>query len=829
MQTHAAAPDPEDVLQHLEWVRGLALRIVGDPAEADDLRQEVWILSQRLQRPGRIPLEGWLRGLLRNILRDRRRSETTRDYHEQSAALERARSDASPPAVREASLHQVVVERLMDLREPYRSTLLARYFEKLSHAEIALREGVTVAAVRSRIQRGLGELRQDLAADRRDGRSVLALLALHTWDRADIKPVAAAQAAWIPAAIIGVTAAAAGLLVWSQTGPTRTPAAAGADASGPTEARVESPAPEAALRSPDSRTAMDDASGATGAPAAKSPRRVRVEVVDLTGEKVPGVEVQLLIARPGTGFDPGPTAQTDASGGAELEVGDAIGMVACVTPPGYQLSAPNVHEELRPGDALTIVLAERTELAGAVRDPEGQPLEGVTLDLEFLARFPDPIGRFMDHANLMPVQATTGPEGRFRVDVPRSAVPMGLVARKVGFDPVLRADLDLRERPAPMELVLSPVSSPRGCYGRVVADTGEPVEGAWVGDGERVVRADADGVFQLGPVPAGADLLLGAPGHAPRLIEPSNDLRGITLELNGGALTISGTVRRTDGATVAGLEIRPAPLRPAGRYFYPHGGRLAFTDLFVESFGLPSSGAFPPRPLATTDADGHFVLRGLLPRDYDLVLVDPRTLQRETTQPFAAGTTNIDLKFPSSPAPVDGVVRTPSGEPLPAVRVRSFAGDVAFLQGPMTRTDAEGRFHFDGLAQGTRVMADTELPWVHVGAAVGAAGPLELQVEPGARVVITIDLKAMLTADGRFPKALLFRDEGGRTVPLITDDLLFYRHERLALTPDAYGNATPGPLLVPTRARTLVLVDGDTDLRQIPLDLEPGAEIRLTE
>ena len=81
MSESIAIPDPEEVLEHLEWVRGLALHLVGDPAEADDLRQEVWVLSKRLNRPARVPLRAWLSGILRNKIRDQRRSAKTRSLH----------------------------------------------------------------------------------------------------------------------------------------------------------------------------------------------------------------------------------------------------------------------------------------------------------------------------------------------------------------------------------------------------------------------------------------------------------------------------------------------------------------------------------------------------------------------------------------------------------------------------------------------------------------------------------------------------------------------------------------------------------------------------
>ena len=81
-----------------------------------------------------------------------------------------ARADAAEPADEQASRREILQRTtlaLFALPEPYQTTLLQRYFEGLSPSAIARREGISVATVKSRQQRGLQLLRATL--DRREG------------------------------------------------------------------------------------------------------------------------------------------------------------------------------------------------------------------------------------------------------------------------------------------------------------------------------------------------------------------------------------------------------------------------------------------------------------------------------------------------------------------------------------------------------------------------------------------------------------------------------------------------------------------------------------
>jgi RNA polymerase sigma factor (sigma-70 family) len=178
MEESATPVGMESLLQHREWVRRVARALVSDENLADDLEQEVWL--DALQRPPRSSESprGWLATALRHNLVDLRRSEAGRRRREES----RARPEAQGPGdvVAEAEGHRRLVVAVMDLPEPWRTTLLHRYFQDLPLAEAARREGAPLETVRTRVRRGLAILRERLDAEQGGDRGawVTALLPL---------------------------------------------------------------------------------------------------------------------------------------------------------------------------------------------------------------------------------------------------------------------------------------------------------------------------------------------------------------------------------------------------------------------------------------------------------------------------------------------------------------------------------------------------------------------------------------------------------------------------------------------------------------------------
>ena len=149
------------LLEHLDWVRTLAYRLVKDQNAADDLVQEAWLAAERSGSIRPEAARGWFASVLRRKVSERYRQESSRrDRESQVAKAEGTASDAR--LYGRIEVEQLVVREVMALDEPYRRTILLRHFEDQSIAEIAASEGVTKSAVGSRITRGHAILRERL-------------------------------------------------------------------------------------------------------------------------------------------------------------------------------------------------------------------------------------------------------------------------------------------------------------------------------------------------------------------------------------------------------------------------------------------------------------------------------------------------------------------------------------------------------------------------------------------------------------------------------------------------------------------------------------------
>jgi len=167
--TERAAPPPlDELLARREWVRRFARTLARDDASADDLAQEAWLAAIEHPPAHADAPAGWFRRVLLRHAINRSRGDRRREARENAAS----RPGNSPPAadvVAAAESHRRVVEAVMSLDEPYRTTILLRFFEDLPPRDVAARMDVPVETVRARVRRAVEKLRARLDEEH-DGR-----------------------------------------------------------------------------------------------------------------------------------------------------------------------------------------------------------------------------------------------------------------------------------------------------------------------------------------------------------------------------------------------------------------------------------------------------------------------------------------------------------------------------------------------------------------------------------------------------------------------------------------------------------------------------------
>jgi len=206
MDGDATNPREHELVENLGWVQRLALSLARDRDAADDLAQDVarvWLEKRPVLSDGP---RGWLAAVARKLAIDRARAELSRKAREQSAAKPEGESYE---VVERGARQRRVVEAVMQLAEPYRSSVLYRYLDGLSTREVAERMNTNEATVRKRLERGLALLRERLDREFGSNSNNWALLLLEPGLRSAIfKGVGIMSLKWSVAA--GVVALLAG-------------------------------------------------------------------------------------------------------------------------------------------------------------------------------------------------------------------------------------------------------------------------------------------------------------------------------------------------------------------------------------------------------------------------------------------------------------------------------------------------------------------------------------------------------------------------------------------------------------------------------------------
>lgn len=162
------------VRSHQDMVFATAVRLLGNPAEAEDVAQDVFLKAfERFDQIGDSPTAaGWLRTVTRNaclnhLSRYRKRwsffSELRRDDGEAAAFEDTLAADTSTSQPLEQAEERDRLERaLRALPDHQRVPLVLFHFESATYEEIAAALGVSLAKVKTDIHRGREALRRHL-------------------------------------------------------------------------------------------------------------------------------------------------------------------------------------------------------------------------------------------------------------------------------------------------------------------------------------------------------------------------------------------------------------------------------------------------------------------------------------------------------------------------------------------------------------------------------------------------------------------------------------------------------------------------------------------
>lgn len=149
--------------RYASTAHALALRVLGDAGEAEDVLQRVILRvwqEAATYDPARGSLSAWLLSSVRNASIDRLRR---REAHRRAAREAGARAGgpaAGPPVLRED--HRRVVRAVEELPPDQREAIELAYFEGLSQSQIAERLGQPLGTVKTRMRLGMIKLRQAL-------------------------------------------------------------------------------------------------------------------------------------------------------------------------------------------------------------------------------------------------------------------------------------------------------------------------------------------------------------------------------------------------------------------------------------------------------------------------------------------------------------------------------------------------------------------------------------------------------------------------------------------------------------------------------------------
>ena len=586
-----------ELLAQAGWMRSLARALVLDPSRADDVVQEAWLAALARPPADRRNLRGWLARVLRNAALQIDRHEGRRRERERRVA--RRESSAVGSSVDErVELHRSLVDAVRSLGEPYRTTILLRYFEGLDAEEIAAREGIQGTLVRTRLARGLEKLRARLDGEHDGDRRAWCLALCPLGGALADGPTVAPGSLLGPATMAAGVAALLGGLIFTafalRSGVSKDPDSASLTVTG--EVEVIALSSERRTARNDDRPVRIPLDATAGGHGASSPLEERLRegkwtrlvgrVFDFeSGSAIAGAELHV---EPAYHEGAEPLARSDEEGRFELQSAGPSDVRLVVLAEGYAGLRRVLDLETARSAAIDLPLIRGASIEGRITDRGGRPVEGATVSirsapvpLDFtppanrsggpLADLPDSCwlfaGRDPDqkHVRTEPVGRSDA-GGSFRID--GRVANGGAAFVRVHFEhpdyAVTSSEVLKLEMPSGVARTSIVMERGAALRGRVMQN-GRPavavVRWSSEGDTSASVEVDAEGHYSFDNVPPGEVSLSARDPRFRRLREERTlkldrgEERFEELDLSYQSHTISGRVTGAQDEPIEGASI----------------------------------------------------------------------------------------------------------------------------------------------------------------------------------------------------------------------------------------------------------------------------------
>ncbi len=167
------------VLEHQDRLYSLALRMLGDPRDAEEIAQDAFVRAYRAlatydaERIRDLQLRAWLATIALNLCRNRFRRSSPQLVSLDGSVAQAASAPAATLATtdprgspQDAALRRESASRwaglVMSLPPLYRAAVVLRHVDGLSYTEIAIVLGRPEGTVKAQVHRGLAMLRTAL-------------------------------------------------------------------------------------------------------------------------------------------------------------------------------------------------------------------------------------------------------------------------------------------------------------------------------------------------------------------------------------------------------------------------------------------------------------------------------------------------------------------------------------------------------------------------------------------------------------------------------------------------------------------------------------------